>query len=93
MQISSATATSLGNKLAGLDLTDEEGVLLATLLDRAAAADGEVQGFGKTSQPGPDGYTEVEWKYAKIVSGPLPSQWKVEEGEPAASLHFDKIEW
>ena len=69
MKISTATSASLGEKLAGLDLTDEEGVLLTTLLTQGQSD--EVEGFG---------YTEVEWTYIKPVLGPIPGTWKVEKG-------------
>ena len=81
MNITSETATSLGNKLAGLELTTEEGALLQTILSEEP----EVAGFVRhdtakaaamTADLGPlvrgqisMGYTEVEWTYAKSENG------------------------
>ena len=60
MEVSSATASRLGEKLAGLDRTDEEGALLVTLL--SPDADDEVEGFRKGGLENTSkGYTEVEW--------------------------------
>lgn len=91
MKISTDTSASLGDKLAGLDLTDEEGVLLTMLLTQNRGD--EVEGF---RQPQPEqkgvtlGYTEVEWTYLKPVLGPLPGAWKVEEGTKGA---YTEVEW
>lgn len=81
MNITSDTATSLGNKLAALELTNEEGALLHTLL----TDEDEVTGFvrhdtAKAAAMTADfrpivksqitlGYTEVEWTYAKSEDG------------------------
>lgn len=67
MNISAETADSLAAKLATLDLTDEEGVLLTTLL----AEDAEVTGFN---------YEEIKVTFAPRVIKPLPSRWNIEQG-------------
>ncbi len=72
MKITPETATTLGGKLAALELSDEEGALLAVLL----RDDAEVAGFG---------YTEVEWTVRSKVLDPLPARWKVEEAEKGDS--------
>ncbi len=74
MKINTDTATSLGEKLAGLQLTDEEGVLLTSML--SANSNDEVEGFG---------YTEVEHEYVfrKNVVGALPKSWNIEQGSAA----------
>ncbi len=91
MKITTDTATSLGDKLAGLELSDEEGVLLTAMLSSDnESSDNEVEGFAKpkgldnTTQ----GYTEVEWIYRAQILGPLPKGWRV--GERAG---YTEIEW
>jgi len=80
MNITSDTAASLGEKLAGLNLTDEEGVLLTTLL----GDESEVSGFG-ADRPAPDGFSlnfeEIKVTYMPRVLDPLPGAWKREGGE------------
>ena len=78
MEISSATATSLGEKLAGVNLSDEEGALLASLL----RSDDEVEGFKMGEKDGPASfYPEVEIHLRNNVLGPLPGAWKQPGGD------------
>ena len=82
MNITPDTATSLGNKLAHLELTKEEGILLHTLLsdepevggfelDKSSTKLGEMRAaLGPLVKvPILAGYTEVEWTYAKGENG------------------------
>lgn len=89
MKISADTAASLGDKLAGLDLTDEEATLLTVLIGNSD--DDDVQGFVTL------GYTEVEWTYRSKVLSSLQTGWKVEEGETAVRPHtpsrYTEVEW
>ncbi len=69
MEITPETATSLGTKLAALDLTPEEGVLLATLL----ATEDDVDGFAqKTSGANSLRIGDIKETYAPKVLGPIP---------------------
>ena len=52
-------AVSLGEKLAGLELTEGEAEALGALLELAAGEDRDVEGF-------------VDAKPKRIVSGPIP---------------------
>lgn len=74
MRITAGTAATLSKKLAELDLTDEEGVLLTSLI----AGEDEVNGFYA--------YDKVIWTYAPQVLGPLPDRWKAKEGESYANI-------
>ena len=79
MGISSKTAASLGEKLAGLELTDEEGALLATLLQHESA---EVAGFGQQKPNDPRIMFETfRQENLPRVLGPLPSVWKAPAGK------------
>ena len=73
MEITSAAAASLGAKLAGLKLSDEEGALLAALLQEGS----EVEGF---SQASPNDTHIMFETFRKTnlpqVLGPLPGAWK-----------------
>ena len=62
-EISEATANSLATKLEGLELSDEEHAALDALLERAAAADDGVEGFGVVF--------EVETTFRTKVAGAL----------------------
>jgi hypothetical protein len=87
MKITAATASSLGEKLAGLDLSDEEGVLLTTLV--GADAESEVDGFADIARRANNGfYDEVEIHFRTDVVRPFPNRWKVEEGES-----YTEVEW
>lgn len=72
MNITEATADSLGNKLAGLELTDEESVLLHVLL-ASQPDDDEVAGFGMKPGSGGRSIYDASSPYLKRVIGPLPS--------------------
>ena len=81
MEITSATATSLGEKLAGLELNDEEGALLTALLaEGTETEDAEVQGFGLE-------FEKIKIQTEKIevlrtsALGPLPGAWKQPGGD------------
>lgn len=81
MEITSATAASLGEKLAGLELSAEEGALLGALL----AEGPEVSGFGH--QPERPGFS-FNFEEIKVnVLDPLPGPWK-----PSGDS-YSKIEW
>lgn len=78
MEISAATASSLGEKLAGLALTDEEGALLAELLQQGP----EVEGFGQGDPNDPRIMFETFRKTnLPQVLGPLPGAWKQPGGD------------
>lgn len=80
MEITSATATSLGEKLAGLDLDEHEGALLAALLGHGA--DAEVAGFGQAEPSDPRIMFETFRKQnLPSVLGPLPGAWKQPGGD------------
>ena len=86
MEISPATASGLGNKLASLDLTDEEGALLAALLREGP----EVEGFGQADPTDPRIMFETLRKTnLPQVLGPLPGAWKIEEGTKG----YTEVEW
>ena len=79
MEISSATATALGEKLAKLDLSEAEGALLTILL--SDDDDDEVEGFRQPPTTNISlNFEEIKVTYRPSVLGPLPGAWKVEKG-------------
>ncbi len=87
MKINPETAATLGDKLASLNLTEEEGVLLTTLL----ADDSEVSGFGRYGerQGVTLNYEEIKVTYLSKVISPLPKSWNIEQGSAA----YTEVEW
>jgi len=79
MKITTDTADSLAAKLATLDLTDEEGVLLTTLIE---SDEGEVTGFN---------FEEIKVTFAPRVIGPLPKRWKAAEGESYTEVEWTYV--
>ena len=78
MDITEATAASLGEKLAQVDLTAEEGALLAALL----APGPEVEGLGVGDANDPRIMFETFRKQnLPSVLGPLPGAWKQPGGD------------
>jgi len=74
MNITTQTATTLGQKLAALELSDEEGTLLAELLAQRP----EVEGFGRSEPNDPRIMFETfRTQNLPQVLGPLPGAWKV----------------
>lgn len=70
MEINETTAASLGEKLANLELSNEEGALLSALL----APEDEVSGFSKQDDPGAYAMHKVK-KFAPSVFGPVDKNW------------------
>lgn len=87
MKINPETAETLGSKLAGLNLTEEEGVLLTTLL----AGESEVSGFGRDGKRDATipNYEEIKVTYLSKVISPLPNAWNIEQG----SAGYTEVEW
>ncbi len=60
METNEASVTSLSEKLAALDLSDEERSVLHVVL-AAGESQSEVEGFGANSPPEPGGRAYVVW--------------------------------
>ena len=84
MKIDRSVAETLGEKLAGLELTDEEAVLLTTMLGE----DDDVSGFGNVSL----NFEEIKVTFMPQVAGPVHSKWGGGPGG-ANRLGYTEVEW
>ena len=77
MKITKDTATSLGEKLATLELSSEEAVLLSTLFEDES----EVVGFNN--------FEEVKVTYRPAIRGPVENKWI----DVLSQRGYTEVEW